>query len=846
MVVVRESASAKVSPSKSGESWPPKSPYQALLSSPSGRKKLERRRDRGSPSPSPLRKPLSSSKALQALSIPSDDDEEDDEEALQLQLQAIEAKLKLKKLRAAKAKRIADAGADVEHGSTRSVQKGDASRMEGAGTSNSLAPPPQLQVPLSPAKVIKADNPPKSPARVLLGIDKGLRAQDVSLKRARDGTRIGVSRQEREKAAPIPPPKSFSERIAESRLGDKERQAKEERLRSSRSRTFGMGLGDDGGFKDVQTQPNSEKSYTRTSEKGGIQSLASRPLILHQDTSTPSTHPEKASSTASKRLSASRPSSKSSESHPPAAPPSQHTAVSTNHLDDASNTDQPSEDNSIFESFSGFHLSKRNSALPHDRLTRTFTDKKIYSIPGLLKEIKAPDYELPDVEGDYVVLGVVASKSAPHNHKATHKSSTNGVQDEDGRSKFMVLKITDLKWEIDLFLFDTGFSQFWKITLGTVVAILNPSIMPPRPEKRDTGAFSLKLTSSDDTVLELGMSRDLGFCKAVKKDGQECRAWIDKRRTEVCEFHVQLQLERAKAGRMEVNTMVPFGGSGGGGQGMRSKGRGMFGGRGHGDGTDGLTHEGRYHDRATHETAYIVPAQFSRGRSTAALMDDDQADTGAMERGCSKAELMRRRLAERERERLLAEKLGASGRGMGSEYLRLKHAANRKTSAVDGAGAGGRGSGGAGLADGSDEPPDAAALGLLSNRAEDVSFSPVKRRRIGSARRAPGPTSTAGGSEAMGWGGAYKSGILYPKDLKEVVEKGQTTLQSSLTTPIASKSGEHGVENPAKKRARFVLGGKGIREPGRESLGERLDGLSALVAAGKGGEDESDDGLDVI
>ncbi|KAK5256852.1 hypothetical protein LTR16_002240 [Cryomyces antarcticus] len=829
-MIVRESASAIVSPSKSGESWPPKSPYQALLSSPSGRKKLERRRDRGSPSPSPLRKPLSSSKALQALSIPSDDDEEDDEETLQLQLQAIEAKLKLKKLRAAKAKRTADAEADVERGSTRSVRKGDGSRTEGAGTSNSLVPSPQLQVPLSPAKVIKADKPPRSPARVLLGIDKGLRAQDVSLKRARDGTRIGVSSREREKAASIPPPKSFSERIAESRLGDKDRQAKQERLKTSRSRTFGMGLGDDGGFKDVQRQSNSERSHTRTSEKGGIQSLASRPLVLHQDTSTSSTHPVKSSS-------------------------SQHTAVPTNHFDEASNTDQPSEDNSIFESFSGFHLSKRNSALTHDRLARTFTDKEIYSIPRLLKEIKAPDYEPPDIEGDYVVLGVVASKSTPHNHKATNNSSTNGVQDEDGRSKYMVLKISDLKWEIDLFLFDTGFSQFWKITLGTVVAILNPSIMPPRPEKRDTGAFSLKLTSSDDTVLELGMSRDLGFCKAVKKDGQECRAWIDKRRTEVCEFHVYLQLERAKAGRMEVNTMVPFGGRGDGGRGTRSKGRGIFGGRGHGDGNDGLKHEGRYHDRATHETAYIVPAQFSRGRSTAALMDDDEADTGAMERGCSKAELTRRRLAERERERLLAEKLGASGRGMGSEYLRLKHAANRKTSAVDGAGAGGRGSGEAGLADGLDEPLDAAALGLLSNRAEDVSFSPVKKRRIGSARRAHGPTSTAGGSEAMGWGGAYKSGILYPKGPKEVVEKGQTTLkleksqttlQSSLTTAIASNRGENGVESPVKKRARFVLGGKGIREPGRGSLGEGPDGLSALVAAGKGGDDESDDGLDVI
>lgn len=89
--------------------WPPKSPHEALLSSPSGRRGLQSRRDRDSPSPSPIRR-LSSVKrpGSRAQISSSDEDEDEDEETLELQLKAIEARLKLKKLRQAKAKQLAD------------------------------------------------------------------------------------------------------------------------------------------------------------------------------------------------------------------------------------------------------------------------------------------------------------------------------------------------------------------------------------------------------------------------------------------------------------------------------------------------------------------------------------------------------------------------------------------------------------------------------------------------------------------------------------------------------------------------------------------------------------------
>lgn len=118
----------------------------------------------------------------------------------------------------------------------------------------------------------------------------------------------------------------------------------------------------------------------------------------------------------------------------------------------------------------------------------------------------------------------------------------------------MVLTLTDLEWSVDLFLFDTALPRYYKLTLGTVVAILNPSIIPPPANAVDTGRFSLKLNSSDDTILEIGKAQDLGFCKSIKKDGAVCNNWIDSRKTEFCEFHVDMQLKRTTAGRMEVNS----------------------------------------------------------------------------------------------------------------------------------------------------------------------------------------------------------------------------------------------------------------------------------------------------
>ena len=749
----------------------------------------------------------------------SSSDEDEDEETLELQLKAIEARLKLKKLQQARAKQLADQDSD----------NGSAQISSRASTATSLRkvdlPRPQsgVQVPVSPVHDRRAPRAPKSPARVILGIDKGLRAQDVSLKRAPrfhaqsqigSGT-LSASRSQQgsgtgqvtETGTSASRGKTFSERIAESRLSDRERQERESRIQKARSRGFGfvaraLESSQDGASSRVASSLSSGSSLMENLEttvmlplkkKAILQPLQKSRSLANLET----THTPTSPSTLSARSETSHVTAKSSLSKFSTSTLRNHnSAASTEPTGTPSNNDEaPSEATTIFETFSGFHLSKR--LIPHNTLTRILDSKDVFTIPKLLKTVKSPNYDAPDVENDYVVLGIIASKSSPLTPKNVRRTNSTGDPDNDtkGPDKFMVLKLTDLKWEVNLYLFDTGFSAFWKLSVGTVIAVLNPDILPPH--NRDSGQFSLKLTSSEDTVLEIGGARDLGFCKAVKRDGKECGQWIDSRKTEYCDFHVSLHVEKSKRGRMEVNTMTGFG------KDPAGRGRGgsysIFGGRGGGGGgnskNDGMLGAGRYHDKYLHETVYIAPGT----RSVAQLLDNDDA----YERGFSRAELHRRRLAEKEKERELARKLGEVGKGMGSEYMRLKGSDTPNLPA------GGEASGREVLSmdKGEESGIDGTALGLLGRKAGDVSLSPVKRKRGGGKVTA---------SEPVGWSGAFKKGLLSPKEQ----EQRETS--------------------PTKKRARFILAEKGVREPGRDSLGGLDVGLLAAM------DEDDDDGLDII
>lgn len=733
------------------------------------------------------------------------EEEEDDEETLQLKLQEIQARLKLKKLQKANQKpevMTSNTGAVV--GRAGSAMQGRAqspprvrSRPDIAGLEEERAQRAMthtsIHVPVSPVRRAQPVKNPQSPGRVLLGIDKGLKGSDVSLRRAPTLRRDSTDRHQNAQQAgsflhritsehgqqsstdgaqpqtsvDLKRPRTFNERIADDRALQASRRERDARIKKSRSTAFGIDDKEMEGFKNAAVAIPEVLAKPPEFSREQVLGAFNRPIGRTLESSRSSITSRASSRTDSLTAANHETSVREGNTLASATISKPVPKVRSKRLGPA---DVSETEASQFDPFSATHLSKR--ILPHSVLTRTLAGKKSYLIPDFLKDVKAPDFDLPDVEEDIVLLAIVATKSAPRAHKSSGKGG------KDDRGKYMVITLTDLKWELDLFLFNSGFDKFWKLTPGTVIAILNPNIMAPPQGKADTGRFSLTITSDEDTVLEIGNARDLGFCKSVKKDGKTCDSWIDKRHTEFCEFHVNATLQRTKAGRMEVNTMT----SSFGPRPYRSRDVTGFVQRKE----EAEKRADTKFDRDTQTRVYIGTV----GRGTTKMLDEDDYDPDALQYG-SKGERVRKRFAEQEKERDIARKLGSLGSGLGSDYMRVWQPPQVHPSNVP------EENGSA------PPPPDAAALGLLAGKgkAAEIHLSPVKRKR----------TNTMSSSSAVGWGG-------------------------QLTTELGRlKDGES--LRPVKKKTRFVTE-KGIREAGRESLG--------AVHDKKGAGSDDDDELDII
>ncbi|KAK4893463.1 hypothetical protein LTR27_008145 [Elasticomyces elasticus] len=837
-MLVRQSPRARISPDKNPAQWPPKSPFQALLSSPSGRKKWQDRyhnnngRER-SVSPSPVKR---SSRALQErMDMRGEDDEQDEGEDLDLsdeetsaalELARIEAKLKLDAIRRKKKMVNAEGAGGGGGGSVRSV------------TSPRKTARSAVEVPVSPTKPLMREEH-VSPARKRLGLHAPAKAVEVSLKRAREATtgRDGTTATTTSVREEAPRGKSFNERLRETVSLAGEREAKAERVEKGRSRGFGSAF-----VQTMERVENARESTRSTKETslsraGSTRSSNRRTMDATAENET-AQRPRRteAPTTTTTRPASSKPAAGSTRSTYTSEDIRARTEKSfrrpTLPSPPNTNTTPPPPEpeptpSSSYDSYSELHLSKRH--IPHSTIARALEGKEIYPLPRLLKEVKSPDYDPPDVDTDYVVFAVLASKSSPYDQKSRNRTSDEGDAQDDAmapRNKFMVLKLTDLNWEIDCFLFGTAFDQFWKLVPGTLLAILNPDILPPKGSAREGGRFSLKLGSSEDSVMEVGVARDLGWCSSVKKDGRKCEEWVDGRSSEICEFHLNLLVERQRKGRMEVNTM--WRGHGNGDPKDRAKSRSRE--EGGWDKEMGIGKRKGVTQSREYGTLYSV-------KSTANLLDAEDTDKLSE---WNEGEKSRVRLAAKEKERDLQrqlEKLTSNNESVGAEYMRAV-----KTAANPGGTARARDAA-AQEREKLFEKPKAAELGLLGNKAEGARMSPAKDRKrhfgVGAAN------TNAGGKEAMGWGGYAKWGLLDKQskkgDGKEVMEKEQTKLNVPATTrpsAVRQRSQDGRSASPEKKRARFMLAEKGLRTPGRESGG--------VEVMNNAHEDDDDDDLDIV
>ncbi|XP_041981856.1 protein MCM10 homolog [Aricia agestis] len=138
--------------------------------------------------------------------------------------------------------------------------------------------------------------------------------------------------------------------------------------------------------------------------------------------------------------------------------------------------------------------------------------------------------ENEDMSKDWVVGGVIVRKSAA-------KKSQKGNQ-------FLIWTLSDLKDDlktVSMFLFRKAYNDLWKTPEGTVVAVLNPNVLDKSQNSSDQACLSVE---TSDRVMVLGQSKDLGFCKSKKKNGEPCTSFVNLNQCEHCIYHIKQEYQK--------------------------------------------------------------------------------------------------------------------------------------------------------------------------------------------------------------------------------------------------------------------------------------------------------------
>lgn len=195
------------------------------------------------------------------------------------------------------------------------------------------------------------------------------------------------------------------------------------------------------------------------------------------------------------------------------------------------------------DEYSSIWLDKRYISM--NLLKQTLQDIKILRLNKLFAKVRPPKFEEPQYS-NWAVLGIISQKS--------EVKFTSSARPQ----KFIKLMLTNFKQQIEVFIFgDAGVKKYITLRVGDVIAILNPEILPWKPSSgRQTmiKSFNLKIAHGYNCILEIGKSRDLGYCPVWNKStNSRCTNCIDISTEKCCEYHRETQMRSSNAKRLDLN-----------------------------------------------------------------------------------------------------------------------------------------------------------------------------------------------------------------------------------------------------------------------------------------------------
>ncbi|CCH62049.1 hypothetical protein TBLA_0G01020 [Henningerozyma blattae CBS 6284] len=201
------------------------------------------------------------------------------------------------------------------------------------------------------------------------------------------------------------------------------------------------------------------------------------------------------------------------------------------------------------EKYSGLWISRRY--LKEETIDQLLQDIKILRLNKLFAKIRPPKFESPQYS-NWVAVGVITEKSG---FKLTSSNTPR---------KYFKFTIGDFQQNISIFVFNReAIAKYYNLRVGDIICILNPVIAPWRPSEENgyIKSFNLSIQTKYDCIIEIGKSRDLGWCNVpVKsKGGKPCGTPINKTKDKCCEFHRETEFRNAAAKRIELNGSFALG-----------------------------------------------------------------------------------------------------------------------------------------------------------------------------------------------------------------------------------------------------------------------------------------------
>lgn len=190
-----------------------------------------------------------------------------------------------------------------------------------------------------------------------------------------------------------------------------------------------------------------------------------------------------------------------------------------------------------FDSYSRMYISKRY-IIKYD-VVKQFGGTKVYTIKHMLQtsSIKGKEFL---TNSNFILVAMISQKS-------------DSLMTQNGRGKYIRMILTDFHHEIMLLLFGDAYAKYWKLPVGSIIAILNPEIEDKyhrhNGKQVHTENDYLLRVNYDSSILEYAKARDYGTCSF-----RGCKTTINITKGRYCVYHQEKRADKAASNRPEMGT----------------------------------------------------------------------------------------------------------------------------------------------------------------------------------------------------------------------------------------------------------------------------------------------------